>query len=230
MVARLDSVRKELEQLSRSWTVAGLALAAVLACARYEASATTDSVHADRLARTRQDSINRAQPGYVIDSIFPIDEEIWRFNAGLTRLARLGGPAADRRDLVRRFAAALTGADTSALRDLLITRAEFGFLVFPESPYTRPPYKTKPAVIWAQLVGDSERGLSRLLERVPAGSVSVSTLRCQPVPEIQGANTYWRNCSVLVDSRSQGARRMHLFGQILERDGHAKFLSYGGDF
>lgn len=200
--------------------------AAVVACARYEANAGSDSIYADSVARAKQDSINRAQPGYVVDSIFPIEEEIRRFNARLERPASLGGPAADRRELVRLFAAALSQRDSAALRQLVVTRAEFGYLIFPESPYARPPYKTKPALIWTQL----DHGLSRLLKRVGGPSSKVSTLRCDSEPEHQGPNKYWRNCSVLVETPDFGARRMRLFGQILERDGRAKFLSYTGDF
>jgi hypothetical protein len=209
-------------------TVAGILLATVVACARYEASATTDSARTDSVARARQDSINRAQPGYVVDSIFPIEEEIRRFNADLERPARLGG-AANRSDLVRRFAAALRSADTSALRQLLITRAEFGHLVFPESPFTRAPYKAKPGVIWTQLMSQSQRGLSRLFARM-AGSADISELRCDATPDQQGPNKLWRNCSVLVQSPEFGRRRMQLFGRIIERDGHAKFMSYASDF
>jgi hypothetical protein len=205
--------------------------AAVGACARHEASASTDSAYADSVARARQDSINRAQPGYVVDSIFPIEEEIRRFNAGLDRPASLTSPAMNRADLVRRFAVALAHSDSAALRALVVTRAEFGYLVFPESPYARFPYKTKPEVIWMQLAGDSDRGTSRMLDRVAGPASRVSSLRCDGTPERQGPNTYWRNCSVLVQTASDPTkRRMHLFGQILERDGRAKFLSYGGDF
>src|SRR6476661_7758906 len=41
--------------------------------------AARDSARADELRRARQDSINRTLPGYVVDSIFPVDEEIRRF-------------------------------------------------------------------------------------------------------------------------------------------------------
>ncbi len=232
MVARVDGLRPELvtKRHSRLATAAVTLLAAVVACARYEASAHTDSARADSLARVRQDSINRAQPDYVVDSIFPIEEEIRRFNDGLATSTTLEGGARSPEALVRLFTRALAQRDTSALLSLLVTRAEFGFLVFPESRYTRPPYKTKPAVIWTQLVSDSERGLSRMLERVAGDSVRISELRCAKVADREGTNRYWRNCTLMVRDAAGVSRRLQLFGQILERDGRSKFLSYDTAF
>jgi hypothetical protein len=42
-------------------------------------TARHDSIRADSVARARQDSINRATPGYVIDSLLPPEEEARRF-------------------------------------------------------------------------------------------------------------------------------------------------------
>lgn len=211
-------------------TAALLIQAAVVTCTRYEASASTDSVRADSVARVRQDSINRAQPGYIVDSIFPIDEEIRRFNTGLERPEALADGAASRSQLVRQFATALRRSDSAALRRLLISRAEFGHFVFPESPFTRPPYKTKPVVIWTQLLSESTSGLERLLKNVAGDSSRISTLVCDEPPQRQGANRYWRNCTVALRPAKGSATRMHLFGHIIERGGRFKFVSYSTDF
>jgi hypothetical protein len=227
VVDRLDHVRQALKR--RCGTIAGGLLAVVLACAPPNAQ-VNDSARADSVTRAARDSINRAQPGYVVDSIFPIAEEIRRFNAGVVPVDSLESPARTRNALVMRFAAALAQHDTAALTALLITRAEFGYLVFPESPYTQPPYKTKPGVIWTQLSSETQRGLARLLQRVGGTGVQVSALRCDERPERQGQNKYWRNCSVLKRDTSQRATRMRLFGPILERNGRAKFLSYSTDY
>ncbi|MGH7712697.1 MAG: hypothetical protein ACREOG_15505, partial [Gemmatimonadaceae bacterium] len=194
------------------------------------ASATTDSVSADGIARAMQDSVNRAQPGYVVDSIFLIAEEMRRFNEGLVRPDSLTGGATTRTELVRKFTAALARHDTSSLRQMHVTRAEFGHFVFLESPYSRPPYKTKPGLIWLQLMSESERGMSRLLERVAGNAVRISDLQCEATPDRQGPNRYWRNCTMMVRDGNGRSRRLHLFGQILERDGRAKFLSYDTSF
>ncbi|MEW5915725.1 MAG: hypothetical protein AB1762_04945 [Gemmatimonadota bacterium] len=214
--------------MRRITTTAALCLAAVVACTGQTAQASNESLVLDSLAR--QDSINRAQPGYVIDSIFPAEEELRRFNAGSMRPAALSGGASDRETLVRQFARALQQADTATLRTLLLTRAEFGHLVFPESPFAREPFKTKPGLVWMQLVAASERGMTRLLDRVSGPGVQISSLRCDRTPEDQGPNTYWRNCSVLVHRQGTPTHRAQLFGQILVRDGRAKFVAYDGDF
>ena len=53
-----------------------------------------DSARADSIALVRQDSINRAQPGYIVDSILPMDEQLRRFRAGLKESPRaLNGTA-----------------------------------------------------------------------------------------------------------------------------------------
>lgn len=207
-----------------------LTLAAVVACAGHDAQASTDAVRADSLARARQDSVNRAQPGYIVDSIFPIEEEIRRFNADLARPDSLTGGASNRGELVRLFAAAVARHDTAALRRMVVSRAEFGHLVFPESPNTRPPYKTKPGVIWMQLASESQRGLQRLLDRVAGSTAHISQLQCDSMPKHEGKNRYWSTCTVLLRQTSATARRMQLFGPLVERDGRVKFLSYATGF
>jgi hypothetical protein len=80
-----------------------------------------------------------------------------------------------------------------------------------------------------QLMAASERGMTRLLDRVSGRDVQLSGLRCDRTPERQGPNSYWRNCSLLVQRQGTPARRVRLFGQILVRDGRAKFVAYDGD-
>src|SRR5262245_43682316 len=80
-------------------------LAQVTACDRAAtadaATIQADSVRRDSVARARQDSINRTLPGYVVDSIFPVDEEIRRFKAkiGGTPVTTLANGSASREAL-----------------------------------------------------------------------------------------------------------------------------------
>jgi hypothetical protein len=228
----VDDLRAQLTQhrCIKSLVTAGVVLAVTVGCARYDANATTDSAFADSVARARVDSVTRAQPGYVVDSIFPIEEEIRRFNAELVRPDSLVGGARSRAELLRLFEKALARQDTSGLQELLVSRSEFGYFVFPESPYARAPYKTKPAIVWMQLVSDSERGLSRLLARVAHNQVRISNLECLVDADREGRNRYWRNCTVNLRDNTGASRRLQLFGQIVERDGRMKFLSYSTDF
>jgi len=81
-------------------------LGACVACADppERTRVATDSARADSVARERQDSLNRLQPGYVVDSILPVEEELRRFRAAV-------GPATD----------GLVGASTR--RDALVCRS-----------------------------------------------------------------------------------------------------------
>jgi hypothetical protein len=80
-----------------------------------------------------------------------------------------------------------------------------------------------------QLQNESARGLSRLLERVSGPRAQLTDLRCDAESDAQGANRYWRNCSMVVGG-TEPARRLRVFGQILERDGRFKFVAYNTDF
>src|SRR5687767_6963615 len=68
-----------------------------------------DSARADSIKTARQDSINRATPGYVIDSILLVEETIRRFRAavGGEPVTELAGASPSREALVRRFMKAL---------------------------------------------------------------------------------------------------------------------------
>src|SRR5678815_1044414 len=87
----------------------GLFIGALFACdtsntAAGRVASRTDSVRADSIARARQDSINRASPGYVIDSVLPVEEELRRFRAavgGTTATEELRHASLSRADLVR---------------------------------------------------------------------------------------------------------------------------------
>jgi hypothetical protein len=81
-----------------------------------------------------------------------------------------------------------------------------------------------------QLVSDSQRGLSRLLVRVAPNQVRISNLQCLVDADREGRNRYWRNCTVNLRDSTGASRRLQLFGQIVERDGRMKFLSYSTDF
>ena len=90
----------------RRSTVAFIAMFG-LACARAgeSESRAADSIRTDSIARARQDSVNRAQPGYVVDSLLPIEEELRRFRAAIggSPVTALAHGSASREELVRRL-------------------------------------------------------------------------------------------------------------------------------
>src|SRR5215471_18682286 len=134
-----------------------LAAVAALACdgrtaIRNAEASSPDSVALARQAEAelaRQDSIVRARPGYIIDSILPVEEEIRRFQATIAVApSGFANGAPSRKALVARFRQALEQNDTTALTKLVIDRAEFGYLIYPTSPNAKPPYRQAPDLVW----------------------------------------------------------------------------------
>ncbi|HEY0997534.1 MAG TPA: hypothetical protein VGD77_16195 [Gemmatimonadaceae bacterium] len=174
----------------------------------------------------------RRRPGYVVDSVLPTDEALHRFRAGLPDApASFRHAAPSRATLVRRFADAVTRADTAALRALAIDRGEFAYLVYPESPYTRPPYRQAPGIVWMMLQQGSASGLRRLLrDRAERGAWRALSHGCDAEPVTEGSNRLWRNCRLQVVRAGGDTTWARLFGVIVEREGRFKFASFENDF
>lgn len=202
-----------------------------------------DSLRADSIARARQDSINRTLPGYVVDSILPVEEELRRFRLAIAREERqrggtdAGAPATtliggtrSRDALVRRFISALTTNDSSALREMLVTAREFADLVYPESEYTHPPYRQSPALVWNQIRNPSSSGVTRLLRRIGGTRLEYVSHSCDRSPERQGASLIWAGCTVRIVDQTRDTTSQRLFGSIIARDGTFKFVSYSNGF
>lgn len=185
----------------------------------------------DSLARARQDSMNRAQPGYRIDSILPIEEALRRFRTALPGPAptALSGGAPGRDALVRSFVRALEAADTAGLEALALTPAEFGWLVYPSSPYMEAPYRQAPALVWMQIALAGESGRARLLQRLEGRPLGFAGYSCDSEPERQGENRLWRRCQVRLTQPTGASRTLRLFGDIIERRGTFKFVSFAND-
>ena len=190
------------------------------------------SARADSLARACQDSINRTLPGYVIDSILPIEEEVRRFRlaAGGTPVTALGGGSPSREALVRRFVAALAAGDSTGLAAMALSPREFIDLVYLESPYTRPPYRQAPQLLWGQMQNSSRKGFIRLLRRVGGLPLHYVSHRCATPPEVQGRNRLHAACTVAIRDDRHRTETHRLFGSIIARDGIYKFVGYANEF
>ena len=225
---------------NRTHTTFVLALFAA-ACGRGDARPRADSLasagdsvttaRADSIAREKQDSINRAQPGYIIDSILPVEEELRRFRADIPGAPSRLVDAADSRDaLVAAFLRAVEARDRAALTRLALTRAEFAYLVYPGSTFTAPPYRQAPGLVWMHIQRGSAAGVARLIERFGGRPLRLAGYRCDPQPERQGANSLWTNCALrLTPFDSASARSMRLFGTVIQRAGRFKFVGYAND-
>jgi hypothetical protein len=174
-------------------------------------------------------AVTSDQPS-VVDSILPIEEEIRRFRTVLgPDPERLSGGATTVAALVDRFERALAETDTAAFADMVMTRDEFGWLYYPTSIFTAPPYELAPSLVWFQIENGSSRGLGRLLERLGGRPIGITGHTC-PEPVIQGINRVWEGCVVRFDTPDAQPRELQLFGSILERDGVFKFVSYTNGF
>jgi hypothetical protein len=207
---------------------AARALAVVLA-----QSSHTDSVLAavpDPSARARQDSINRAQPGYVVDSILPVEEELRRFRAVVgARTTALGDGAKSLGDLVRRFVSAVEQSDTAALSRLTLSAREFAWLVYPSSPYTKAPYRQAPGLVWMSIDTPSDVGRRRLLKRAAGQTLGFVGYGCKRPVERQGENMLHVGCVLELRKGDGAISRTRLFGTVIERNGVFKFVSFDND-
>ena len=218
--------------------LATLAVAASIAswCARAEGashrSAAVDSASADSIARARQDSINRSQPGYVVDSARTPDEDLRRFRDALggTPAIELQGGSTSRTDLVRRLVNAVGRGDTAQLRAMALTAREFADLVYPSSPYMHPPYAQPAALMWMQIANGSVRGFTRLIRRRGGLPFVLDSYECEPTPKREGRNLLWSGCVLRLSAPRYGSAVERWFGSIIERDGRFKFVSYANQF
>lgn len=211
-------------------------LVAAAACAssneKTEGQVAVDSVRADSIKRARQDSINRATPGYVIDSILPVEEEIRRLSnaIGGQPVTTLSGGSPSREALVRHFMKALAAGDSADLRAMGLTAREFADLVYPESPYTHAPYRQAPALVWNQIQNPSASGFTRLVRRLGNQPLQYLDHRCDTKPDRQGRNLLWTNCTIRLRGPNGDTSTHRLFGSIIERDSSFKIVSFRNEF
>ena len=191
-----------------------------------------DSIRTDSLTRARQDSINRATPGYVIDSLLPPEEEARRFRAALpgdSATAFVGGEGS-RDALVRRFIRSLAAADTNDLRRMVVKGREFVDIYYPGSPYASGPYHQPVSFAWRMIQDPSGAGLTKLLDRLAGRPQAFVWQRCEPKVLHEGKVHRYTGCLVrLVDERGDSVTK-RLFGSIVSYQGRFKFLSYTNDF
>lgn len=198
----------------------------------FAASTPADSATADSIARARQDSINRTLPGYVVDSILPVEEELRRFRAALPgdSATRFTGGSSSREALARRFVRALVANDTADLKAMVVRGREFADLYYPESPYTHPPFRQSPALAWSLIQNPSTSGLTRLIRRLGGKPMTYVSHSCDPKVLHEGHNTRYAGCVLTIVDAEGNTVTKRYFGSIVERDGQYKFMSYTNQF
>ena len=169
-------------------------------------------------------------PRVIVDSILPIEEEIRRFRLNWPGTpVRLSGGADSRDALVSQWVRAVEAADTAALSAMHLTPQEFITLYYPFTQYTRPPYRQKPQLVWFLLTSESNKGLTRVLRRHGGQTLGFRGYTCPERPEAVGENRVWGGCTVRF-GETGNTQEFRLFGPLIERDGHWKFLGYGSDY
>lgn len=214
MVAGLDQVRAQLMSHLRNVAAGLVPAAALMLLAACKAPPVPGA-----------DSPRVYPPGYVVDSILPPEEAMRRFRVGLEPVEKLDGPPS-RAELLSRFTKAVEQSDSVALASLVVNRAEFAYLIYPESRLSRPPYRQPPEIAWLHLRLPSEGGLRRLLRRGP--TMTLLGHSCPDSSVQEGRMRVIQGCTTRVRT-AEGEREMQLFGRIVELDGRWKFIGLDGD-
>jgi hypothetical protein len=210
----MDPLRGELMKgwitLIRAWLAAALLVGAAACRAGAKEGAPTSRVEVE-------------------DSIRPIAEEIRRFQAelGSDPLRLSGLPTRDA--LVARFVESVERADTAGLIALPLTAAEFGFLYYPHTRFTAPPYELAPDLLWLQIQNSQSRSATRLLRRFSGSPIGYLGYGCEENPRVEGPNRLWEQCLVRLRGETGDTVSLRLFGSVLERDGAFRFVSVSSD-
>ncbi len=171
------------------------------------------------------------QPGDVIDSIFPMDEQFRRFRADIPEVTELSGGEASREALIQRFIAAVEQRDTATVAALQVTQAEFAWLYAPSHQFSAPPYDLPPALFWFQIEQGSAKGAGRVLERLGGRPLNYKGYACPSAEATPiGRGTVHAACVVTVDDLDGVSKQRRLFSGIFELGGRFKFVSYANEF
>ncbi len=162
-----------------------------------------------------------------VDSIFPMPEMIARFQREQRRApSGLGATAPASRDaLVALFIAAVEAGNGAALAPLRIDAAEFAYLYFPTSLYSRAPYEQPPAVQWLLMDQNSLKGEQSLIRKLGGRPLGTKGYKCEEPAVREGSNEIWNECRLILQRSGAVADTVRLFGSIMGRDGRYKFVS-----
>ena len=168
-----------------------------------------------------------ASGGRVVDSALPREEALKRFREKLSAVDSLAGGTTSRDQLVAAYLRALAAADTAALLQLAVTRAEFAWLYYPTTPMGKPPYDMEPGLMWFLHTERSDEGLSKALQVYGGKPMTLVGYDCGPEASHEGENIVYGPCALRWRTTSGDTVAVRLFNQILERGGRFKILSYG---
>jgi hypothetical protein len=119
--------------------------------------------------------------------------------------------------------------DTASLRELVMSRAEFAYFYYPTSAFTRSPTKQEPGLAWFLHLQSSQKGVSRLLDRMGGSDVRLVGSACEGEPRAEGLNRIWFDCRQTI-ALGADTTTLRLLGGVIERGGMYKAFSYANDF
>lgn len=221
VVAGVDAVRAQLTLMLRVAALAAGFVLAVGGCTRDGIPAATATPLVENGASAPAD--------LVTDSVLPMHVLLHRFRANLPVAIALENGAHSVDELIDRFMSAVERSDTVTLAQIAVSRAEYAWLYFPASVYATAPYELPPDIAWMLSAAASGKGLTRVVRRLGGKPLRLRGYHCTEEAR-EGANRFWRDCSVEYEHVVEGQRSRRLFGTIMERDGRYKFLSYANDF
>jgi hypothetical protein len=181
--------------------------------------------------RTTENVVATDSPRVVVDSIFPVEEEIRRFKDarnGATA-TELSNASPTRDALVARLIQAIEASDTAQLSAMVMNAAEFINLYYPTSIYARPPYRQSPELLWFLMQQNSQKGIGRVLTRYAGHALRYVSYACRVEPADWGETRIWEQCTVQWSPTPDAPSPFKLFSGIIERDGRFKFVSYAND-
>ena len=217
-------------------TASTLFIAIVLAaCSSGQPATSADSTTGAPAANGVAYAYNRAPmdtshtAGAIIDSVFPMPEMIRRFRDGLPELTALRDGPQSRQALVAQFITALATSDKATLGRLTLSRAEYAYLYFPNTPDASRENGLTPQRGWDQITRASEKGIGRALTRIGGKPITLDALQCHAAPRTAGPMTLYLGCTLTLGLADGTKFDGRLFGSIIEYAGRFKFVGYAND-
>lgn len=165
--------------------------------------------------------------GGVVDSIHPMAEQLRRFQAEVAEHPdSLRHASASINALVTRWTDAVATRDTASLNRLALDRAEFAWLYYPGSRLSKPPYAAPPALLWGQILNNSDGGARQLFARFGGRSFRLVSVKCPEPSDTTLTSLAHTGCTVRVQVKHGRVVEDRLFGSIIEHHGRFKFLGY----
>lgn len=148
------------------------------------------------------------------------------FRINTPPVEELDGGKSSREELVQTLLTALEARDTSALRSMALSRAEFAWIYYPTTPQARPPYDLAPGLLWFMVTQHSGKGLGKALEAIGGKRLTYAGDSCDLKPSREGENTIYGPCLVRLVQTTGDTVEGRIFGPVIERHGRWKFVSY----